>query len=68
MVSCERVGEHFASQINILLSAGSVCTFREEAYRKLPWFEEWVSRTLWEEEVVNGDGTGINIGGKRVCV
>jgi transposase len=66
MVSCERVSEHFANQIDIPLSAGSVCNFKEEAYNKLAWFEGWVSKKLHGEEVLNCDETGINIGGRRV--
>jgi transposase len=66
MVPCERVSEHFANQINIPLSAGSVCNFKEEAGRKLAWFEDWVTGKLQGEAVLNCDETGINIGGKRV--
>jgi transposase len=63
MASCERVGEHFANQINIPLSAGSVYNFKEEAYSKPAWFEGWVSKKLQEEAILNCDETGINIGG-----
>jgi transposase len=66
MVPCERVSEHFANQITIPLSAGSVCNFKEEAYTKLGWFEGWVTEVLQGEAVLNCDETGINIGGKRV--
>jgi transposase len=66
MVPCDRVSEHFANQINIPLSAGSVCNFKEEAYSKLEWFEKWVTERLQKEAVLNCDETGINIGGKRV--
>jgi transposase len=66
MVPCERVSEHFANQINIPLSAGSVCNFKEEAAAKLEWFEGWVTGKLQGEAVLNCDETGINIGGKRV--
>jgi transposase len=43
MIPRKRVSEHFANQINIPLSAGSVCNFKEEAYNKLEWFESWVT-------------------------
>jgi transposase len=66
MVPCERVSEHFANQINIPLSAGSVCNFKEEAAAKLEWFEGWVTKMLQGEAVLNCDETGLNIGGKRV--
>jgi hypothetical protein len=35
MILCERVGEHFSSQLNLPLSSGSVCNFKQEAYAKL---------------------------------
>jgi transposase len=66
MVPCERVSEHFANQINIPISAGSVCNFKREAYSGLDWFEGWVTGKLQGEAVLNCDETGINIGGKRV--
>jgi transposase len=66
MVPCERVSGHFASQINIPLSAGSVCNFKEEAYTKLEWFEGRAAGKLQGEAVLNCDETGINTGGKRV--
>jgi transposase len=68
MVPCERVREHFANQINIPLRAGSVWNFKEEAYNKLEWFEGWVTGVLQREVVLNCDETGINIGGKRICL
>ncbi|MDR1030065.1 MAG: hypothetical protein LBL76_04255 [Treponema sp.] len=46
MVPGERVSEHFANQITIPLSAGSVCNFTEEASAKLEWFEDWVTKGL----------------------
>jgi transposase len=42
--SCKRVSKHFANQITIPLSAGSMCTFKEEAYSTPAWFEGWVSK------------------------
>jgi transposase len=46
------VREHFENQINIPISAGSVCNFKEEAYSKLEWFEKWVTEQL----IVGGGG------------
>jgi transposase len=66
MAPCERVSEHFANQITIPISSGSVCNFKEEAYTKLDWFEDWVSGEPRGEAVLNCDETGINRGGKRV--
>jgi transposase len=66
MVPCERVSEHFENQINIPLSTGSLCNFKQEASNRLAWFEGWVAEKLQEEGVLNCDETGINTGGKRV--
>jgi transposase len=44
IVPYERVSEHFANQINIPLSTGSVCNFKEETYNKLDWVKGWVSK------------------------
>jgi transposase len=66
MVPCERVSDHFSSQMNIPLSTGSVCNFKEQAYELLGWFDQWVNQQLIHERVLHLDETGINIGGKRV--
>jgi hypothetical protein len=42
MVPCERVSEYFASQMNLPVSAGSVCNFKKEGYERLEGFEKWV--------------------------
>jgi hypothetical protein len=62
MVPCEWVSEHFANQINMPLSAGGVCNFKEEAWAKLEWFEEWVAKVLQEDAILTCDEMGINIG------
>ncbi|MDR0656319.1 MAG: transposase, partial [Treponema sp.] len=38
-VPCERVADHFESQIHIPVSAGSICNFKKEAYTLLEYFE-----------------------------
>jgi hypothetical protein len=42
LVPRKSVSEHFAGQMNLPLSAGSVCNFKKEAYERLESFEEWV--------------------------
>jgi transposase len=66
LIPCERVSEHFSSQVPIPVSSGSVCNFKQEAYKKLEWFEQWVKERLKSEKILHCDETGINIGGKRV--
>jgi transposase len=66
MIPCERVSDHFSSQMKIPLSTGSICNFKEQAYKSLEWFDQWVNQQLIHERVLHLDETGINIGGKRV--
>jgi hypothetical protein len=46
LVPCERVSEHFDSQLNLPVSAGSICNFKKEAYERLETFEEWLKPVL----------------------
>jgi transposase len=57
-VPCERVSEHFASRMNLPVSAGSVCNFKKEAYEKLETFEERVKGRLVSAPVLHCDETG----------
>jgi transposase len=65
LVPCERVSEHFDSQLNLPVSAGSICNFKKEAYKRLEIFEEWVKTRLTTSEVLHCDETGININSSR---
>jgi transposase len=66
MIPCERVSEHFADQLNLPISPGSVCNFKQEAYALLETAETWTREQLKCEKVLNLDETGINIDSKRV--
>jgi transposase len=68
MVACDRIAEQFAGQLGIPLSPGSVCNFKENAYKRLEKFEEWVKKKLIEAELLHLDETGVNIGGKRAWI
>ncbi|GHV87384.1 transposase [Spirochaetia bacterium] len=68
LVPCERVSEHFDSQMNLPVSAGSICNFKKEAYEKLETFEEWVKSQLTASGVLHCDETGININSSREWV
>jgi transposase len=68
LVPCERVSEHFASQMNLPVRAGSVCNFKQEAYEGLEIFEEWVKGRLMPAPVLHCDETGININAGREWV
>jgi transposase len=66
MIPCERVSEHFSDQLNLPISPGSVCNFKEEAYTLLEKAEAWTREQLKREKALNLDETGININSKRV--
>jgi transposase len=67
-VPCERVADHFESQINIPVSAGSICNFKKEAYNLLEYFEIWVISALINAKALHCDETGINIASRREWV
>jgi len=60
-----RIGDYFAEQMNIPISAGSIFNFNKEAYDRLNNFDEIAKKKLIQSPVVNVDETGINIDGKR---
>ena len=64
LVPYNRIEDHFADQIQIPVSAGTIHNFNREACNRLDFFDEWVKRKLAESEFVNLDETGVNIEGK----
>ena len=59
-----RIGDYFAEQMNIPISAGSIFNFNKEAYDLLQIFDETAKKKLIQSSVVHADETGINIEGK----
>ena len=66
LVPYDRIREHFAEQINIPVSAGSVYNFNEEAYERLEDFERICKEKLSESSLLHADETGINLNGKNI--
>ena len=66
LIPCERLSEHFASQMGVPLSAGTVHNFKEEAYTLLEPYETWVKEQVKNSKIIHTDETGIVIEGKRV--
>ena len=66
LIPCERVSEHFASQMGLPLSAGTVHNFKEEAYNLLEPYETWVKEQIGGSKIINCDETGIVVAGNRV--
>lgn len=64
LVPYNRIQDHFADQIQIPVSEGSIFNFNKEAYQLLAEFENRAKIKLAESELAHADETGINIGGK----
>ena len=65
LVPYNRIKDHFADQLNIPVSEGSIFNFNKEAFLLLADFEAWAKDKLASSELAHADETGINIGGKR---
>jgi len=65
LVPVDRIRDHFADQMGVPVSSGSVFNFNLQAYQGLARFEDWAKQQLIVSDVVHADETGINIGGKR---
>jgi transposase len=64
LVPYNRIQDHFADQLHIPVSEGSIFNFNKEAYRLLIDFESRTKDELAASNVAHADETGINIGGK----
>jgi transposase len=66
LIPYSRIQDHFADQLHIPVSEGSIFNFNMEAFRLLADFEDLVKMHLTASKVAHADETGINIGGKRL--
>ena len=66
LIPCERVAEHFSSQMGLPLSAGTVHNCKEEAYKLLEPYETWVKEQVRNAKIIHCDETGVVVEGKRV--
>jgi transposase len=65
LIPYNRIQDHFADQLHIPVSEGSIFNFNKEAFRSLVDFENRVKNELSASDLAHADETGINIGGKR---
>jgi transposase len=65
LVPYNRIQDHFADQLYIPVSEGSIFNFNKEAFQFLAAFENRVKNELATSDLAHADETGINIGGKR---
>jgi transposase len=61
----DRLTDHFADQMHLPVSAGSVYAFNEKAYDLLASFEERAKQELVRSILNHADETSININGKK---
>ena len=65
LIPYDRVRDHFADQLQIPLSAGTIFNFNRQAFNALEHFDQWVKSQLSASALMHVDETGININGKR---
>ena len=65
LIPYNRIQDHFADQLHLPISEGSIYNFNKEAFRALSEFENMVKNKLTGSAFAHADETGINIGGKR---
>jgi transposase len=65
LIPLMRVQNHFADQMGLPLSKGSIANFNQEAFERLAPFEAWAREALLASRLNHADETGINIGGEK---
>lgn len=65
LIPYNRIQDHFADQLNLPVSEGSIFNFNKEAFECLEAFENRAKDELAACAVAHADETGINIGGDR---
>jgi transposase len=65
LIPYNRIQDHFADQLHIPVSEGSIFNFNKEAFELLGDFEKRAKHELTASDVAHADETGINIGGGR---
>ncbi len=66
LIPYDRINDHFAEQIKVPVSVGSIFNFNKEAYLRLEDFEKLAKQKLSSSALTHADETGINVGGKRI--
>ena len=66
LIPYDRIKDHFAEQIKVPVSVGSIFNFNKEAYNRLEDFEKLSKQKLSSSALAHSDETGINVGGKRI--
>lgn len=58
LIPYNRIEDHFADQMQIPISAGSIHNFNRDAFDRLVIFETWVKDQLAASDLIHADETG----------
>jgi transposase len=64
LIPYARAVDYFRDELQIPISAGSINNFNKDAFDRLEYFEQWITKELVRQSLVHCDETGINICGK----
>lgn len=65
LIPYDQARDHFADQLLIPPSAGTIHNLNRRAFGKLEAFDSWVKYQLTHSALLHVDETGINVSGKR---
>ena len=66
LIPYNRIQDHFADQLDVPLSEGSIYNFNKEAFGLLADFENRTKQELSDAVIAHADETGINVNGDRI--
>ena len=66
LIPYNRIQDHFADQLDVPLSEGSIYNFNQEAFGLLADFENRAKQELSDALIAHADETGINVNGDRI--
>jgi len=66
LIPYNRIQDHFADQLDVPLSEGSIYNFNKEAFCLLADFENRAKQELSDAVIAHADETGINVNGDRI--
>lgn len=64
LIPYARTVDYFRDELQIPISAGSLNNFNKDAFDRLEYFEQWITKELVRQQLLHCDETGINICGK----
>jgi transposase len=68
LIPYERVADHFADEMSVPMSVGTIFNCNKDAYERLEYFDQLLTLMLINAPVLNVDETSINIDAKRAWI